>query len=276
MIAPACHHGSVRAVRVLLFVTVSLVGCDRAPVLPTAARPGPCTSHSTGGDDCTWSYDDQGRVTAVVCTEPADGERAEAYTYAAATGPALAVYEETLDRPNVSDVEWYALQGKRDTWTFGVDAVTLDSHHTTEVSSVDANATFAATLVRPWRHPFETERSWRYGTEDSILAYTKDVFDDGCRYSESEEYTYVDSGDGVRTRTDSQGNTVTFEYNADGRLVEVSSANGVSAHYTWTGARLDIDARSESEITYEHDAFSNVIRRVSGDDVTTYDYVCWE
>jgi YD repeat-containing protein len=262
-------------VTALLIYTAACSDPDRAPVLPTAARPGPCTSHSTGGVDCTWTYDDQQRVTAVDCTEPDDATRAEAYTYAAATGPALAVYVERLSRPNVAEADWYALQSKYDIWTFGVDEVTLDSRRTTEVSSRDVDATFAATLVRPWRHPFETERSWSYGAEDSLLAYTEHVFDDGCIYDESDEFTYVD-GDGVRTRTDRQGNTVTFTYNADGRLVEVSGPSVLSASYTWTGPRLDVDALAGSEITYEHDAFDNLIRRVSGDDVTTFDYFCWE
>jgi YD repeat-containing protein len=265
--------------RLVLVCTFGILACGDPPaapsepdarglVLPTAPRPGPCVGYSNGEApySCTMSFDGDDRVTGMDCL----------YVGACQTGAQWNLVYEADGRLGL-----ITRSGQEcDTALFFYDAIDLGEpisgteRRSRAVYRDETSSTYEAELVLA-RHPFEDQISLLVSARDSLLT-THHEFENGGASPTITEHTYTYDGpphQGTRTRTRDDGAQVTFEYDAQGRLIAASADGDTPARtYEYDG---DLMVRDGS-VTYEHDEHGNLLRRIDGGVVTLYDYGCWE
>jgi YD repeat-containing protein len=266
-------------------IAIVAVGCGDEPVepaapdardrvQPTALRPGPCESQG-GGDfprSCTMTYGEGDRLTGIACefvVEVGGGgtcDMEEQWTMGYVAGEPIGISRTTQEC---------------DTALFLYDAYDFDEPITgwqrasRAFFRAETTATYEPELVLT-RHPFEHQISLVLAGRDALVATHHELENGGDPTVTDHTFTYDGPPhQGVRTRTRDDGLTMTFEYDAQGRLIAASEDEGVPARtYEYDGDRLIRDGA----ITYQHDEFGNLVRRIDGDTGvnTVYDYHCWE
>ena len=245
----------------------------RGLVLPTATRPGPCAStrNSVLPRRCTMTYDAEDRLTGIECdfeaevggggSCPMNEEWILAYDDA---GALTGIHRQTQEC---------------DSALFVYDAVRFGDRSGVQRRSrafyrSETTVAYEPELVLT-RHPFETELPLPDGARDALVSSHHEL-ENGQPQPTITDHTFTYDGpprQGVRTQTRDDGVEVTFEYDAEGRLIAVSG-DAPARTYEHDGERLVRDGA----VSYEHDEHGNLIRRIDADTgvATVYDYGCWE
>jgi hypothetical protein len=261
-----------------LLVLAACGGSSAAPepdargplVLPTAARPGPCSSSMPGEFPraCEMTYDTDDRITRMDCAFRAElgaggaCEADEVWTWVYRVDGGVTITRRGQECHSA---------------VFYLDALDVSAAitgtHRRSLSNyiTETTMTFEGELVLT-RHPFEDQLALLDGADDALLG--SQVTEDGEPTGETHTYSYDGPPHvGVRTRTRDDGAQTTFEYDGQGRLIATSGDDDTPARtYAYDGDRLVRDGTVE----YEHDEHGNLIRRTDGDQVMLYDYYCWE
>jgi hypothetical protein len=244
-------------------------------VQPTALRPGPCASaiHGELGRSCTMTYDEGDRLREIDCEYVrAIGAGAtcitdDDWTWTYDAGGALAGISRRSQECDTALFVYEALDF--------ADPLAGTHRRSRAVYRAETTATYEAELVVT-RHPFEDEISLLISARDALLA-THHEYEQGGP-TEITEHTFTYDGPphvGIRTQTRDDGVEVTFEYDAQGRLIAGSEDETTPAtSYEYDGELLIRDGSVE----YDHDEFGNLVRRIdrATDRTTVYDYSCWE
>jgi YD repeat-containing protein len=238
-------------------------------VLPTAARPGPCASRNQGEFTraCTMTYDSADRISRMDCEYLATCAMDEQWTWTYDADGALALIARRTQECDTALFVYDELDFRQ--------PFTGTERRSRAVYRAETTATYEAELVLT-RHPFEDQISLLLGARDALLA-THHEYEQGGPITIT-EHTFGYDGpphQGVRTRTRDDGVQMTFEYDAQGRLIAASSEGDEPARtYEYDGARLIRDGA----VVYQHDEFGNLVRRIdeSTDLTMEYDYACWE
>jgi hypothetical protein len=247
----------------------------RGLVLPTALRPGPCASTIPGdlSRACTMTYGAGERLGEMDCEyvrEIGGGATCNTdddWTLTYDAGGALVGLSRRSQECDTALFVYEALDFR--------DPLTGTDRRSRAVYRAETTATYEAELVVT-RHPFEDQLSPLLGARDALIATHHEYEQSGP--IEITEHTFSYDGPphvGVRTQTRDDGVEMTFEYDAQGRLIAASADEETAARtYEYDGERLVRDG----DIRYEHDDFGNLVRRIdeSSGAATAYDYGCWE
>ncbi len=250
--------------------------------------PGPCSAQSPEpfANTITWHYDDNDRVVEIDSTG-AYGETVT-FTY---TGTKLTSVRHDPKNP---------LNGNLDhtTYTFG------DTVKSQSILTVPADATGdGIPFMREQLVTYDPER-FRFMGHPNHLNYddlpadamlTNQIYiwecvtldDPDCVVRLVNDITYSYDGParvGTQIRTGSDGSSLTFQYDAEGRLLKQESANDFQGWtYEYSGSRLisaiEHEEHDDYRWTYEYDDSGNLTRSNSGrsslDLDTEYNYDCW-
>lgn len=245
-------------------------------VPPTAARPGPCASFSPGEFQraCTMTYDSGDRLAQMECQYVAE---LGAGASCPMTDQWILTYRTDggLARISRQTQECDSALFVYDALDFG-EPRTGTERRARAVYRAETTATYEAELVVV-RHPFEDQIPLLLGARDALVS-THHEYEMGGPAPIITDHTFTYDGphhQGVRVQTRDDGVQMTFEYDAQGRLIAASGdAETPARSYAYDGELLVRDGA----VVYQHDEFGNLVGRIDEDtSVTTrYDYGCWE
>jgi YD repeat-containing protein len=228
---------------------------------------GPCTA-SGPSYECTYTYDDRGLPASATCLEDHPIEPGMVGVTWTHDGDALiglrriSQYENAGMRDVVWDLGATTPTRHEEGHDGGVFSWVYDEDYEPGPIVLVGQLFDLATL------PYAEDRRIHF---HGVFHNLKDDSDSITDLT----YTFAPAAiptDGVRTRTDSEGASVDFEY-AGGRLVA-----GLARRFVWQDGRLtriEILEGDQPDVEYVYDDAGNLIERHAATVVTTYDYGCW-
>lgn len=267
-------------------------------------RPGPCSSRAALGDggesgdliECTWSYDQAGRVQSLEYASVRDDSRHEATIEWVYDGDALV----RIDNEYTFDEPFNDSSAGEVTWQFAADEVTESDREDVVLDGADPyvatqDISYGADGFAFWGHPFDCQ--------PKLLALEtrtrREVADEVSPDPYVVEYEYDGpprQGDRIQTEFEVAGDNresvsqSLFRYDASGRLIryQYESLVGLEVQifdipYDDAGHILEWGIDENRYDEYIYDDAGNLISVVlhgfydTDDDVIAdYDYGCWE